>query len=304
MIQMASVVPDTWRFAELLTKEFDDISQIFPAFEGKAGTATSGYQTNLLQEASDTVHSPDARGYELAIRDALYKFRRMMRTGYTVERMISFSGRSKIPEVFEFSSDNIDEHAIIRVQVGSGLSQFKAARIQQLMEFRKEGLLGDPNDPEVKRRVLSLIDLGGVEEFQERAAMDEDLARSENLDILDGKDIPVPQFYEDHMSHYQAHTDELKSPANKDMPAETRLKLMAHTILHVNWMNPQAAYDLAMKTNLMELVQQGLIQPPPPPMMGGPQPGQPGQGGPPQPGGQPNQGPPPQPGGPTPTPQQ
>jgi hypothetical protein len=302
MIQMASVVPDTWRFAELLTKEFDDISQIFPAFEGKAGTATSGYQTNLLQEASDTVHSPDARGYELSIRDALYKFRRMMRTGYTVERMISFSGRSKIPEVFEFSSDNIDEHAIIRVQVGSGLSQFKAARIQQLMEFRKEGLLGDPNDPEVKRRVLSLIDLGGVEEFQERAAMDEDLARSENLDILDGKDIPVPQFYEDHMAHYQAHTDELKSPANKDMPAETRLKLMAHTILHVNWMNPQAAFDLAVKTNLTELVEQGLIQPPPPQMMGGPQPGQPGQGGPPQQGGQPNQGPPPQQGGPTPTP--
>ena len=265
-VQMQSVVADAWRFTQLLEKEFDDISQVYPSFEGKAGSAKSGFQTNLLQEASDNVHSPDARGFELAIRDAALKFRRMMKKGYTVPRLLSFAGRSSIPEVFEFSSSNIDEHAAIRVQIGSGLSQFKATRIQQLMEFHEKGLLGAPNDPEVKRRVLSLIDLGGIEEFQEKAARDEDMARMENIDMLSGMPIPNPQFYEDHLVHYSVHTDELKSPANKQMDEDLRRAVIGHILLHMKYINPLSAYNLAIETGLKAaLIDTGLIAQPPPP---------------------------------------
>lgn len=259
-----NIVSDAWRFAQLLKEEFDDISQVYPSFEGKAGTAKSGFQTNLLQEASDNVHSPDARGFELAIKDAAYKFRRMMKDGYDVKRLLSFAGRNSIPEVFEFSSENIDEHATIRVQIGSGLSTFKAARVQQLLDLHEKGLLGDPNDPEVKRKVLAILDLGGVEEFQEKAARDEDMARMENIDILAGQEVPVPQFYEDHMVHYSVHTDELKSPANKQLPPEMRRALVGHVLLHMKWINEPAAYQLAMEQGFNQLIRPGLINPPDP----------------------------------------
>lgn len=274
-ITPGAIGPDAWRFLQMLKEEYDDISQIFPSFEGKAGTAKSGFQTNLLQEASDNVHSPDARGYELSIKDSAQKIRRMMKAGYTVPRLLSFAGKSSIPEVFEFSQDNIDEHATIRVQIGSGLSTFKAARIQQMMELYQGGLLGDKNDPELRRRVLSLIDLGGIEEFQERAARDEDMARSENIDILELGDIPVPQFYEDHMVHYAVHTDELKSPANKDLDPKIKDRMIAHVLLHMKFINPAAAAKLAMEHGLTKLLEAGLIPPPPPePAQGQPQPGQ------------------------------
>lgn len=292
-----SMVADAWRWAQLLTKEFDDISQVQPSFEGKVGGAKSGLQTNLLQEASDSVHSPDARGFELAIRDASYKIRRMMKNFYDIPRLLSFAGRSNTPEVYEFSEKNIDEHARIVVQVGSALSQFKSTRIQQMLELHKEGLFGDPNDPELKRRVLGLLDIGGLEAFQEEARQDEDMARSENMDILEGKDIPIPMFYEDHLAHYSVHTGELKSPANKDMADDIKKKLIAHTLLHLKWINPQTAYTLAMELGLGdELVKPGLIPPPTPPpteappAMGPPSP-PPGVGGPP-PGPGPQQPPP------------
>lgn len=272
-----SIVADAWRFAQLLKDEFDDISQVFPSAEGKAGASKSGFQTNLLQEASDSVHSPDARGFELAIKDMSYKARRLMKTGYTTKRLLSFAGRNSIPEVFEFSSDNIDEHALIRVQVGSGLSGFKATRIQQLMEFHEKGLLGDPNDPEVKRRVLSFVDMGGIEEFQEKSRLDEDMARMENIDILEGKPVHIPQFYEDHMVHYATHTDELKSPANKDMPEGTKMKMLGHILLHMKFINPAAAYQHAIEYGLTELIGPQLIPPPTPPAP----PGVPVPGGPP-----------------------
>lgn len=270
-----NIVGDAWRFAQLLKEEFDDISQVYPSSEGKAGASKSGFQTNLLQEASDSVHSPDARGYELAIKDASYKIRRLMKKGYTEKRLLSFAGRSSIPEVFEFSSDNIDEHALIRVQIGSGLSGFKATRIQQLLEFHEKGILGDPNDPEVKRRVLSMIDLGGVEEFQEKAARDEDMARMENIDMIDGRPVPIPQFYEDHMVHYSVHSDELKSPANKDMDENLRLTMVGHLLLHMKFINPVAAFQHAMEYGLTSIIGPGLIPAPAPP----PPPGVPVAGG-------------------------
>lgn len=271
-ITPGNIAADAWRFAQLLEKEFDDISQIFPSAEGKVGASKSGFQTNLLQEASDNVHSPDARGFELAMVDSAYKLRRMMKLGYTVPRLLSFAGRNSIPEVFEFSSKNIDEHASIVVQIGSGLSHFKAARIQQLLELFDKGLLGDPANPDVKRRVLSLMDMGGVEEFQERAARDEELARMEDIDILEGKEIPVPQFYEDHRIHYDTHTEELKNPANKSLDEGIRKRLIAHTLLHMRFFNPAAAYNLALEMGLNKLIESGLIKSPqqiPPPVAGG-----------------------------------
>lgn len=288
-----NIVSDAWRFLQMLEKEFDDISQIYPSSEGEAGSSKSGFQTNLLQEASDSVHSPDARGFELAIRDASLKFRRLMKQYYTMPRLISFAGRSSIPEVFEFKSDQIDEHALIRVQIGSGLSTFKATRIQQLVEMWEKGLLGDPADPEVKRRVMSILDIGGIEEFQERAALDEDMARMENLDILAGEAIPNPMFYENHLVHYTVHTDELKSPANKNMPEPMRMNLIMHVLLHMKYINPVEATNLAIELGMVGLIESGLLPPPmPPPLQGGQAPGAPP---PPQGGGQPVEGAPPAP---------
>lgn len=266
-ITPGNIAPDAWRMAQLYVKEFDDISQLQPAFEGKAGTAKSGLQTSLLQEASDNVHSPDARGFELAVQDAAYKMRRMMKIGYDTTRLLSFSGRSNAPEVFEFSTNNIDEHATIVVQIGSALSQFKATKIQQLIELHEKGLLGDPNDPELKRRVLSMLDIGGLEQFQEEARMDEDQASLENIEMLNGGALTVPWFYENHLVHYNTHINELKAPGNKLMSQEVRRIITMHVVLHMNWINPVAAYNLATKYGFQELIDEGLVTPPPPPTL-------------------------------------
>jgi hypothetical protein len=265
-VQPGNVAADAWRFAQMLLKEFDQISQVQPTFEGRAGGTKSGIHANLLQEASDSVHSPDARGFELAVLDASYKIRRMMKAGYDVPRMMSYAGRNQTPEVFEFSTQNIDEHATIVIQIGSALSTFKATQIQQLLELHEKGLLGDPNDPELKRRVLGMLDIGGLEQLQEAARMDEDMARAENIDILTAttNDIQVPMFYEDHIIHYAVHTEELKSPANKDLHPDVKKRMIAHTLLHMKWINPQAAFNLANELGMQELIRPGLIPPPPP----------------------------------------
>jgi len=275
-----NIAADAWRMADLLKGEFDDVSQIFPSFEGKTGQAKSGFQTNLLQEASDNVHAPDGRGYELAIQDAALKFRRMMKVGYTVERLLSFAGPNSIPEMYQFSNAQVDEHASIRVQVGSAMAGLKSTKIEQTLNLYDRGLLGDPMDPEVKRRTLTSLDMNGMEEAMERAALDQEMAQHENNEILEGRQIAIPQFYENHLVHYETHTEELKGPAAQQLTDEVRIALITHIILHMKFLNPVGAFELAQEYRLFHLIESGMIPPAEPPPPPGPQ----GQGPPPPPG--------------------
>lgn len=277
-----AITSDAWRAIDLIKQEFDDLTQIYPAAEGKVAGATSGFQTNLLQEATDLVHTPDIRNHEMSWEEAAYKMRRMMKVGYTVQRLISIVGQHYSPEVMEFSQQEIDEHATIRVQVGSMLPDLKAARISAGMELFKSGVMGDPTDPAVRRRVLGLIDVGTIEETVDIARADEQQAKLENAKFEEVGALPKPEFFEDHATHYDTHALKLKSPESHLWPPEKRLALITHLIEHVEFQNPQAAANLKF--------QYGLGPPPQPPAQQGP-PNQPGpQGPPPGPGAPPGVG--------------
>lgn len=273
-----NIAADAWRMANLLQVEMDDISQIQPPSEGKTSSAKSGFQTNLLQEASDAVHAPDARGYELAIEKSAIKIRRLMKNGYTQERLITFAGPHSSSQVAAFSSSQIDEHAAIKVQIGSALGGLKATQIQQMLDLYTTGLLGDPNDPETKRRTLTTLDLRGLEEAQERANIDEEQASEETTNMLADKEVPIPQFYENHAVHIATHTDELKSPGTNNLDDSSKLKIISHVILHINFTNPAAATQLVQQYGLEEqLFQEGLVTPTEPPQQAGGPPDQPPQ---------------------------
>jgi hypothetical protein len=274
-----NVAGDAWRMIETLQEEMDDISQIFPSAEGDVGSAKSGFQTNLLQEASDSVHAPDARNHEMTLEGAAWKIRRLMKLGYDTPRLLTVAGRHRQAEVIEFSSEQIDENADIIVQTGSGLPQLKAARMMLLTEWYDKGIFGQVGSPEANRKFLSMADVSGSEDLGDQARKDEDLAQMENDEIASGKAIPVPQFYENHQLHYEIHTDQLKSAEVRDWPDEQRFAFISHVLLHLKFINPIGAAQLAIEYGLNELIGQGMdkIPPPPLPMGAGMQPPPPPQ---------------------------
>lgn len=281
-----NVAADAWRMIQTLKEEIEDISQIFPEVEGAVGDAKSGYQTNLLQEASDSVHAPDARAHELTIEAAGWKIRRLMKLGYSVPRLLTVTGSHRQAEVLEFHADQIDENADIVVQTGSGLPQLKSARQQVLLDWYEKGVFGRAGDPETNRKFLSMADVVGMEDAEDTARKDLDLAQMENDEITAGNAIPVPQFFEDHMLHYQTHTDLLKSAEARDWDDETKKALIAHVLLHFKFINPVAAANFAVEYGLQALIGQGAdkIPPPPPPTpppIPGASPGPPGSAPPP-----------------------
>lgn len=287
VIQPGNIALDVWKCLEMLEKEMQDISHIYPESEGRVGEATSGFQTNLLQEAGDVIHETDIRQHERAKEEAAIKIRRLMKQGYTLPRLLSISGHNDEPEALEFSAADIDEHAEIVVEAGSGLPMLKAARIQSLMELYNAGLLGNPQDPEVQRRTVQRLEMGTVSDAWRDAREDDEAALLENKAFREGKDVRAPEFFQNHDIHYKTHTSQLKSAESQTWEEQKRLRLLAHVILHVKFQNPQSAILLAQQYGMPELVQdlmqpQGASVTPGPPTTAGPPP--PGAAGSPPPG--------------------
>lgn len=247
---------DIWRGFELLKEEISDIMQIFPESEGRVGQAQSGFQTNLLQEATDAVHGPDIRAHELVIEEAAWKIRRLMKLGYSPARLLTVTGKDLQPEAFEFHREDIDESADVIVQAGSALPGLKAAKAQAVMDMWSAGLLGDPADPVARQRALSMLELGTNEDAYDSVRRDEEYARLENEQFKSGQQVRPPEFFENHDVHYRVHTDDLKSASAQQRPPQEQMARREHIIRHVAFVNPQAAVEHAARYGMTELAQQ------------------------------------------------
>lgn len=271
VMTMPPLTGDAWRHMDSIRGEFEDVAQIHAASEGQVGQATSGFQTNLLQEANDLVHGPDIRMHEMALEDAYTKLRKLAQLGYSVERLITVAGRNYEPDVFEFSASQIDENADIRVETGSALPRLTYARIQSVLEMWDRGIFGNQQDPEVQRRVLDLLELGDIQAQQEFTRRDEDKARLENMELRDGKQVEPPAPWDNHEIHWSLHTDQLKSPETRNWDPQRRIGLIVHALNHMRFMNPVAAFNLSIELGLA-----GAVPPPPlPPPGAAPSPGGP-----------------------------
>lgn len=270
ILQAQNVAADCWNLLALINKEFDDLTQIYPAAEGKVASATSGFQTNLLQEATDSVHAPDVREDELTLQEAAWKIRRLCKLGYDVPRLISILGDNSIPEAMEFDRSQIDEFAEVRIQAGSMLPDLKAARAQTALELYEKGLFGNPQDAMVRRRVLSMLDMNGMEVIREQDRLDIDNAERENRELSEGLPVKPGAVIHDHPVHILQHQAFMKSPAFERLDDLIKQAFYAHLITHYDWVNPALAMSLRLQYSMEQLP---IASPPPPPMA----PAQPGQ---------------------------
>lgn len=283
-----AIATDYWRGLDNIREEMDAITNIYPSSLGGAGSAKSGFQTNLLQEAADAVHGPARRRSERALERMLAKIRHLAAIGYEVPRLISVAGRSNIPQVLEFKGSQIDTFAEVKVQIGSALPDHKSSRVQAILELHGSGLFGDPADPNVRRRVLSMIDIGGYEEDLDTLKRDADEAQLENLDAGKGLPLRPPMPWQRDAVHIETHFDLLKSPEFRGWPPEQQVQFIRHVILHLKRAEPPLGLEMAQVFGQKDLVD--LLWPiVNPPQM----PGAPPMGAPPPPGGMPPGPPPP-----------
>jgi hypothetical protein len=303
-LQPVGVLGDAWNILQHIKTEFDDVSMITPSVLGSSRGSSSGYQVNLLQEAADVVHLPSVEMNAEALQELYAKIRRLMKIGYDLPRLVAVAGRNNIPEVQEFSRENIDEAAEVYVEVTDMLPDLRSARVDMIRAMFKDGLFGDPLLPKTQRKAQDMIRTSYAEFEYDREARDEEQAQRENLLMERGEMLPRPMVWEDHQIHWESHTDLFKSPETEDWtPEQWRLNVW-HIVNHLQYINPNQALMLAAEFGLqneamsLQLIYQAVLQQQmaagiPPDPTGGVPPGPEAGQGPPPPGGAPPQPAPP-----------
>ncbi len=251
-LQPQGVLGDAWNILQTITKEFDELTLIYPAALGGAGGATSGFQTNLLQEAADQVHGPAIQANAEALREAFIKIRHLMKIGYDIPRMISVAGKNNIPEVYEFSAQTIDEYADIIVEADSMMPTLKSARVDMITQMFEKGVWGNPADPKVTKKVQNMLRMGNQDFEVEKDQRDEEQAQTENVKMIKGEPLPKPMPWENHIVHWEAHTDLFKSPEAQLWTPEQLQANIWHALVHLNYANPTDAMYMAAEFGMLE----------------------------------------------------
>lgn len=292
-LQPSSVIGDAWNVLQTIRKEMDDITLIYPTAVGGAGGTNSGFQANLLQEAADQVHGPAVARNALALEEAYLKIRHLMKISYDIPRMISIAGKNNIPEVVEFSSGQIDEQADIRIEPDTMMPMLRSARVDMIRGMYQDGLFGDPLQPQTRKRVQDMIRMGYSDFEIDRDQRDQEQAQLENIKMIKGEELPKPQPWEDHQTHWEAHVDLFKSPEASDWDDQRRVANTWHAIVHLSYISVMDALQMAGEFGLRPQLEQlvALRQPPmsiapvpmaptpqgpPPTEAAGPPPGSPG----------------------------
>ncbi len=236
---------DVWRTLDYDLRDMDDISNIPPASLGLGVDTESGYQANVLQEANDAVFQPDRARMQRSLVEMYLKIRKLMAIGYTEDRLIQVGGRSQSSAMQAFSQANIDEHAEIEVQIGSALPDGKAARLQSIMELKGTGLFGDAENPRVRRGILDMVDLGGVEHDVDPEYQDAERARLENLHFSQGIPVMPPLDWQNDNVHIAFLQDFLNSNEFDLLPLELKMPPIEHWVLHMRKVDPARALSTA-----------------------------------------------------------
>ena len=164
-------------------------------------------------------------------------------------RMLRIVGKNNKYTIRHFDSANLSKTYDIRMELGTGLPESKAGKIQRIVEIMqmKPDLLSN-------ERWIDLLDLGDSEKANNLITVAIRAAESENEDILEGRPVADPEEFEDHIVHWKVHTKHIQNRTFKEeVPPELREEMMQHIAIHEFLMVERARSNPTFEAKLAEL---------------------------------------------------
>lgn len=209
---------------------------------------TAASAISMLQEADDTTLGPDIGEMEKAIQDAGRRMLALMRMYYDTERHMRLGTSSW--QVAAFTGKKLDGVEDLDVQAGSGLPDSKAAKQGAIQQFATLFSQNNPGAlrPRDWRKVLSEMEIGGLDAFFATIDRDEQQVEDENRRIsIEYSQLPpitpdpvtgaptggLPiNSYDDDPAHIDWHTDFQKQSYYQQLDANAKLIMEAHVFAH------------------------------------------------------------------------
>lgn len=155
-------------------------------------------------------------------------------------RLEKILGRNRAAQAESFKMADLRGIGDVRIKNGSALPQQKAARLQYILDIKKEfpGIV--PQD-----QAVELLGLGEVDRLRSIVTVAIRAAEGENQMLMMGKAPKAPEAFEYQMQHYRTHMRQMNEEAFEKLPKATQEHFKDHARAHEMFMikdglkNPQ-----------------------------------------------------------------
>lgn len=273
-------------------KAFEDVSGMHEVSSGRVPKGVkSGIGIMALQEQDDTRLAPTKIRFMRCIEEAGLQILQLYAEHQEEERTYQIIG-SNPADIDEFKMTKKEIKSMkkdVRIQSENVIAAHKRLQQEQVFDMYKEGLFGDPKNPDVRKHVLKLLEFGSLSEIFDDVDLDTAQARRENdqfINYFNLQRVPHPNDpnqmvvslpaydFEDHEIHIQTHNKLRKSPRYRQMTTELRQGLDFHVKVHENFLKskqptPQMVLPPGPPPIPMGVIPPaGAIPPEPPPHIG------------------------------------
>lgn len=236
-------LPQTYiTIIDLTLRGFQDLYSQHEVTRGtNASDIRSGSMVALLREQDAINNVPShALASEALARFGARVLKRIQK-GYTSDRVLKILSKDQQWEVQNFQGADLKDNTDVRVTIQPDLADSRLARENRVLEKYREGLYGDPADPNTKRIVLNLMEDAVVEDMYSANRLDEGVAKRENnLLMSGGTDEITINMYDNDVIHLREHMDvqkrlefqELKQ-SNPEMFGDLTQKFNDHVSQHM-----------------------------------------------------------------------
>ena len=164
-------------------------------------------------------------------------------------RMVRIVGKNNKYSIRHFDTANLSKNYDVRLELGTGLPESKAGKIQRIVEVMqmKPDLLSN-------ERWIDLLDLGNSDKMNSLITVGVRAAESETEDMMSGRPVADPEEFEDHITHWKVHTKAIQERTFKEeCPLEYRKEVLEHIAVHEYLMIEKAQQNPLFQAKLAEL---------------------------------------------------
>jgi len=226
--------------SESFRSYFAEISGISEPSKGQMPSASiPAVGMQILQEADETRIGIVTESNENSWADVGRFVLKYMDAYYDTPRYIKEAGANGEYSIQEFTSRDLRGHTEVRVIKGSTLPNSKVLKRQELLNLFSQGLLGDPADPAVRRKLLQQLefgDLAGVWEDQ----MVDDAQVKRTIEQIEQGLVPEVHPDDNHQVHFETKNRVRKTEKFLNYPPEVQQIFLADLEAHKMYLQPPA----------------------------------------------------------------
>ena len=252
MLQTMPNPPEAYNFRNMLREEMGQIYGIQGVSRGTPPKGiTAAVALQFLNEQEQERNSTSVIKHNDMIKELAKMTIAVAGDYYDPDdgRMVRIVGKNNRYSIRHFDTANLHKSYDIRLELGSGLPESKAGKVQRIIEIMqmKPDLLSN-------ERWMDLLDLGDTEKMNSLLTVAVRAAESENEDIMAGRPVGDPEEFEDHILHWKVHSKAIQERSFKEeCPPRLREEMMQHIAIHEFLMTQKAQANPAFEAKLAEL---------------------------------------------------